>query len=96
MTYPGTAVTFEAPVAQKERITILDSLRGFAILGILLMNLHSPPLSHEKNNYQKHPNFRLNAPKNLNKSCMCLRQVMIIVYVKEKMKIGEGHLRLFR
>lgn len=28
-----------APVAQSERITILDSLRGFAILGILLMNI---------------------------------------------------------
>ena len=29
------------PVAQKDRITILDSLRGFAILGILLMNMPS-------------------------------------------------------
>jgi uncharacterized protein len=28
-----------APVAQNERITILDSLRGIAILGILLMNI---------------------------------------------------------
>ena len=28
-----------APVAQSERISILDSLRGFAILGILLMNI---------------------------------------------------------
>ena len=28
-----------APVAQQERITILDSLRGIAILGILLMNV---------------------------------------------------------
>ncbi len=28
-----------APVAQKERIVILDSLRGIAILGILLMNI---------------------------------------------------------
>jgi uncharacterized protein len=28
-----------APVAQQERITILDSLRGIAILGILLMNI---------------------------------------------------------
>jgi uncharacterized protein len=28
-----------APTAQKERITILDSLRGIAILGILLMNV---------------------------------------------------------
>ncbi len=30
-----------APTAQSERITILDSLRGFAILGILLMNIGS-------------------------------------------------------
>lgn len=28
-----------APVSQKERIALLDSLRGFAILGILLMNI---------------------------------------------------------
>ena len=28
-----------APVQQSDRITILDSLRGFAILGILLMNI---------------------------------------------------------
>ena len=28
-----------APVSQKERIVIIDSLRGFAILGILLMNI---------------------------------------------------------
>jgi uncharacterized protein len=28
-----------APVAQTERIVILDSLRGIAILGILLMNI---------------------------------------------------------
>lgn len=34
-----------APVAQSERITILDSLRGFAILGILLMNIGSFSLS---------------------------------------------------
>ncbi len=31
--------TTESPVSQKERITILDSLRGIAILGILLMNI---------------------------------------------------------
>lgn len=30
-----------APVAQKERILLLDSLRGIAILGILLMNIGS-------------------------------------------------------
>ena len=28
-----------APTAQTERVVILDSLRGFAILGILLMNI---------------------------------------------------------
>jgi uncharacterized protein len=27
------------PVAQQERITILDSLRGIAVLGILVMNI---------------------------------------------------------
>lgn len=31
----------EAPVAQKERILALDVLRGFAILGILVMNIQS-------------------------------------------------------
>ena len=31
--------TVAAPVSQPERITILDSLRGIAILGILLMNI---------------------------------------------------------
>lgn len=31
--------TLETPVSQQERITILDSLRGIAILGILLMNI---------------------------------------------------------
>ncbi len=34
-----TINTLETPVSQKERITILDSLRGIAILGILLMNI---------------------------------------------------------
>jgi len=38
-TEPTTTLT--APVNQQERITILDSLRGFAILGILLMNIPS-------------------------------------------------------
>lgn len=33
------AVTGAAPVAQSERILIIDSLRGFALLGILLMNI---------------------------------------------------------
>jgi uncharacterized protein len=37
MPSPAAAI----PVAQSERITILDSLRGFAILGILLMNIGS-------------------------------------------------------
>ena len=37
--------SFAAPTAQSERITILDSLRGFAILGILLMNIGSFGLS---------------------------------------------------
>ncbi|MFN2440539.1 MAG: DUF418 domain-containing protein, partial [Chitinophagaceae bacterium] len=36
---PPKPVSSAAPVAQKERITILDSLRGIAILGILLMNI---------------------------------------------------------
>src|SRR6187551_131656 len=31
--------TLAAPTSQSERIIILDSLRGFAILGILLMNI---------------------------------------------------------
>ncbi|HEX7846132.1 MAG TPA: DUF418 domain-containing protein [Chitinophagaceae bacterium] len=33
--------TITSPVSQRERIVILDSLRGFAILGILLMNIPS-------------------------------------------------------
>jgi len=37
VTESSTAVA--APVSQQERITLLDSLRGFAILGILLMNI---------------------------------------------------------
>ena len=39
------SVSYAAPTAQNERITILDSLRGFAILGILLMNIPSFGLS---------------------------------------------------
>lgn len=35
------SVSIAAPVAEIERIVILDSLRGFAILGILLMNIGS-------------------------------------------------------
>ena len=34
-----STTTLVAPVGQEERISILDSLRGFAILGILLMNI---------------------------------------------------------
>lgn len=34
-----TEIKLAAPVAQSERITIIDALRGFAILGILLMNI---------------------------------------------------------
>ncbi len=36
-----SATVLTAPVSQRERIVILDSLRGFAILGILLMNIPS-------------------------------------------------------
>ena len=36
---PGSRQVIAAPVNQSERITILDSLRGIAILGILLMNI---------------------------------------------------------
>lgn len=35
----GTTTSYAAPVSQQERIVIIDSLRGFAILGILLMNI---------------------------------------------------------
>ncbi len=50
------APSMAAPVQQSERISILDSLRGFAILGILLMNIpgfaiplvgHDPTLLNE-------------------------------------------------
>ena len=34
-----TSTAVAAPVAQRERIVLLDSLRGIAILGILLMNI---------------------------------------------------------
>lgn len=33
------SATLASPVGQRERITVLDSLRGMAILGILLMNI---------------------------------------------------------
>ena len=49
MTNPSTP--FTAPVSQQDRIVILDSLRGFAILGILLMNIPSfglpSPVGHD-------------------------------------------------
>jgi uncharacterized protein len=35
----GPTTALAAPTSQQERIIILDSLRGFAILGILLMNI---------------------------------------------------------
>jgi len=35
------SATLASPVSQRERITLLDSLRGMAILGILLMNIPS-------------------------------------------------------
>ena len=35
----GVQQNLAAPVSQFDRIVILDSLRGFAILGILLMNI---------------------------------------------------------
>jgi uncharacterized protein len=38
--------TLAAPVSQQERIIILDSLRGLAILGILLMNIPGFGLPH--------------------------------------------------
>ncbi len=37
----ASTVMLAAPTGQQERIIILDSLRGFAILGILLMNMTS-------------------------------------------------------
>jgi len=39
MTNQTTINIYAAPVGQHDRITILDSLRGIAILGILLMNI---------------------------------------------------------
>ena len=35
----GASATMAAPVSQQKRITLLDSLRGIAVLGILLMNI---------------------------------------------------------
>ncbi len=36
-----TAPSLPSPVAQMERIRSIDVLRGFAVLGILVMNIHS-------------------------------------------------------
>jgi len=56
MTSLPSAPEIAAPVQQSDRISILDSLRGFAILGILLMNIpgfaiplqgHDPSLMNE-------------------------------------------------
>ncbi|MDZ4807479.1 MAG: hypothetical protein SGI96_04345 [Bacteroidota bacterium] len=41
MSTTTAAASLAAPVNQSERIIILDSLRGIAILGILLMNIPS-------------------------------------------------------
>src|SRR5262245_8116604 len=51
------SMNIAAPVNQADRIVIIDALRGFAILGILLMNIpgfglaavagHDPNLLHE-------------------------------------------------
>jgi uncharacterized protein len=45
-TNAGTSVNYAAPINQSERIVILDSLRGIAILGILLMNIPGFGLAH--------------------------------------------------
>ena len=45
MLHQPTTASLAAPVKQEARIIILDSLRGFAILGILLMNIPSFGLS---------------------------------------------------
>ena len=37
---------FIAPIGQSERIIVLDSLRGLAVLGILLMNIPGFGLAH--------------------------------------------------
>jgi uncharacterized protein len=51
MSINQTAGNLAAPVSQQERIIILDSLRGFAILGILLMNMPGfalpPPVGYD-------------------------------------------------
>lgn len=54
--------SYAAPVQQSERIVIIDALRGFAILGILLMNIPGfglPPVDPYTTNEQGTINFTL-------------------------------------
>lgn len=60
-------ITCAAPVTQSERIVLLDSLRGIALLGILLMNItyfglpdpatYIPPLMHEVGTINEQINY---------------------------------------
>jgi uncharacterized protein len=43
----GTTPAFLNPVAQTERISIIDTVRGIALLGILLMNIPGFSMPHE-------------------------------------------------
>ncbi|HET6996084.1 MAG TPA: DUF418 domain-containing protein, partial [Chitinophagaceae bacterium] len=43
---PSPSENFIAPIGQSERIIVLDSLRGIAVLGILLMNIPGFGLAH--------------------------------------------------
>lgn len=58
MTDQRNIESLAAPVAQAERIVILDSLRGIAILGILLMNIPSfglpGPVGHDPTILNEH------------------------------------------
>ena len=51
MSANATTTNWAAPVSQQDRISLLDSLRGIAILGILLMNIPSfglpRPIGHD-------------------------------------------------
>jgi len=59
-----TINTLETPVSQHERINILDSLRGIAILGILLMNIPGfslpEPLCYGDLSVLKEANYGIN------------------------------------